>query len=112
MPRPLPTVFLLEDALRLLVNDDAVANARRILGVLDGIERQMTCMVTSVMAASVGNTQLHPLSSQGKLGTDSMDDEYRRWAYRLADLLCVPVYPYSARFQEHGPGRMIPLRRG
>lgn len=104
IPRPVQTIFLLEQALGLLVNAYAVARVRKMLGYLDGIEDRMMCALPTLVAAQLGEMKLHPLASQGKLLPDSLEHEYVRWAKRLADVLGVPIYPYSARFQVKGPG--------
>jgi hypothetical protein len=57
-----------------------------------------------------GEIELHPLSERGTLVTDSLEREYVRWSDRLADILGVPHYPFSARFRRRGPGSSIPVR--
>jgi hypothetical protein len=109
MPKPLQTVFLLEQGLTLLVNGYAVNRVRCILKTLDDLECQLVCAVKTMAAASLGELKLHPLSGMGKLFTDSLEDEYVRWAGRLADILGVPLYPYARRFKRTGPGSVIPV---
>jgi hypothetical protein len=107
IPRPLQTVFLLEQGLNLLVNPFAVSRVVCILDTLDRLESQLISAAAAVGVDKLGNLQLHPLRTRGKLGTDSVEDEYRRWAYRLSDILGVPIYPYSKRFRRAGPGSSI-----
>ena len=109
IPRPIQTVFLLEDALSLIQNEFAVNRVRCILDTLDSIEAQLAKAVGTLAADRLGNMQLHPLRAQGKLFTDSLEAERLRWAWRLADILGVPVYPYSQRFKKRGPGSNIPV---
>ena len=107
IPRPLQTVFLLESALALLTNPFAVRRVVCILDTLDRLESQLIGAAASVGVDKLGNLQLHPLRSRGKLGTDSVEREYVRWAQRLSDVLGVLIYPYSARFRQTGPGSTI-----
>lgn len=110
IPKPLQTVFLLEDALTLLTNVYAVDRVRCILQTLDQIEGQLRAGTCTLVADKLGELQLHPLRAQGKLFTDSLEKEYRRWAQRLADVMGVPLYPYSQRFRASGPGAVLPVR--
>ena len=109
IPRPLQTVFLLEQGLELLVNGFAVNRVRCILKILDDIECQLLSAISTLGATSLGNLTLHPLASKGILFTDSIEKEYKRWSSRLADILGVPKYPYAARNKRSGPGSMVPV---
>ena len=110
VPRPAQTVFLLEQAIsNLLTNTFAVDRVRRMLFTLDKIEEQLQNALCTLIADKLGDLQLHPLRSQGKLFPDSLEREYLRWAKRLADHLGVPLYPYSDRFRTSGPGRSAPV---
>jgi hypothetical protein len=108
IPRPIQTVFLLEQAIQRLIDTElACARVRRILDCLDKIEDQLKSSLCMLGVEKLGDLTLHPLRSKGKLVTDSLEDEYRRWAYRLSDVLGVPTYPYSHRFRRSGPGSNI-----
>lgn len=109
IPRPLQTVFLLEQGLELLTLGYAVNRVRCILGTLDGLECQLAGAVQTLSASRLGNLEMHPLKEKGLLFTDSIEREYVRWASRLADILGVPLYPYSARFRKSGPGSVVPV---
>lgn len=109
IPRPLQTVFLLEQGLNLIRNGFAVNRVRCTLKILDDIECKLFAGLQTLSAESLGELTLHPLRSQGKLFTDSLENEYRRWAGRLADILGVPLYPYSKRFRRVGPGTNVPV---
>jgi hypothetical protein len=110
IPRPLQTVFLLEQGLTLLVNGFAVNRVRCILKILDDLECKLVGGVTTLAAETLGELTLHPLRERGKTFTDSLEDEYRRWAGRLADIFGVPLYPYAARFKRRGPGTVVSVR--
>jgi hypothetical protein len=109
IPRPVQTVFLLEQGLELLTNGYAVNRVRCVLKILEDLECKMQGAVTTLSAESLGDLKLHPLRAQGKLFTDSLESEYRRWAGRLADIFGVPIYPYSQRFRRTGPGTNVPV---
>lgn len=91
----------------LLTNIYAIQRVRCILDILDGIEGNLVKAQQQLAVDSVGSIQLHPLRAQGKLSTDSLEKEYSRWAKRLADILGIPLYPYSARFRRSGPGSSL-----
>ncbi len=110
IPKPLQTVFLLEQGLTLLRNGYAVNRVRCILRTLEDLECKMVGAVGTLAAERLGQMTLHPLRSQGKLFTDSIEGEYKRWAFRLADIFGVPIYPFAERFKKKGPGSVIPVR--
>lgn len=110
IPKPMQTIFLLEDAMSLLVEPGAVARVRCILDTMDGIEGQLRGATTSLLASELGNLKLHPLASRGQLFTDSLEKEYVRWGERLADSLGCSPYWYSSRYRKRGPGSSVPVR--
>lgn len=105
VPRPAQTVFLLEEAITiLLTNPAAIARVQRLLNILDGMEKKMEAAACTLVAERVGELKLrddHP---------DLLEREYVRWAKRLADVLGVPLYPYSDRFRARGAGGSVPVR--
>ena len=107
IPRPLQTLFLVEDSMGLLASPEAVNRVVCILDTMDAIEGQLRSAVTTLAASRLGELELHPLKDRGKLFTDSLDDEYRRWGARLADVLGVPFYPFSRRYMQSGPGSNV-----
>lgn len=110
IPQPQQTIFLLEEAIQnLLTNMFAVERVRKILCTLDNIELQIEASTCSLVAETVGEITLHPGRSRGEYMPDLLEREYRRWAHRLADILGVPIYPYSMRFRRQGPGRNVPV---
>ena len=111
IPRPAQTMFLIEQAFALLTNEYALARVRRILTNLDQIEEKIfTPGVELLYAESIGEMKLRG-ATPGQTSTDLIENEYRRWAMRLADCLGVPLYPYSQRFKSRGPGN-IHVRNG
>jgi hypothetical protein len=109
IPRPVQTLFLVEDAMGLLI-PQTVPRVICILDTLDGIETMLRKQLGTLGVKRAGELELHPLSDQGKLVTDSLEREYVRWGNRLADILGCPHYPFSARYSKRGPGSSIPVR--
>lgn len=66
----------------------------RILGILDGVECRLVAAQDYLAASQLGN--LKPREDHPQ----ALELEYNRWAQRLADILGVPMYPYSQRSQE------------
>src|SRR5260221_3538812 len=97
IPKPMQTIFLIEDAMSLLVEEGAVARVRCILDTMDGIEGQLRGATTSLLASELGNLKLHPLASRGQLFTDSLEKEYVRLGDLLARLLGCSPHGYSYR---------------
>lgn len=95
MVKPLQTLFLLESAMNLLL-PIAEGKVRSILGVLDGIECRLVDAQDRLAAKSVDSLTMRPDE------TLALEDEYKRWANRLADILGVPLYAYSLRFHRQG----------
>jgi hypothetical protein len=110
VPQPLQTVFLLEDALNRIVNQYSVRRVRGILCTLDTIEAKMREALCQIGVMRLGDLELHPLKEKGRLATDSLEVEYRRWASRLADVLGAPKYLYSDRSHKSGPGTVLSVR--
>jgi len=105
IPRPIQTVFLVEQAMNNVIGA-AEDRVRRILGVMDGIEDQLVDAQPRLAAEKLDELTIR------KDETDALDREYVRWGSRLADILGVPIYPYSARYRNvmgSGAGS-IPVR--
>ena len=109
VPRPVQTLFLVEDAMGLLLPESAT-RVIELLCILDRLEAKLLKACDTLGVETAGELTLHPLRGSGKLTTDSIEAEVRRWASRLADVLGVPPYPYSLRFQRRGPGTNVPVR--
>lgn len=103
IPRPVQTVFLLESAMELVNSQASVDRIRGLLAQLEKLEDQMKNATCSMIAEQVGELKLRANYP------DLLEREYSRWAKRLADLLGVPLYWYSSRFQKSGPGSSVPV---
>lgn len=105
IPRPAQTIFLVEQAMTLLNNDYGVERCRKILCKLEAIEDELINAVPALIAEQLGNLKLRG-AQYGMTHPDLVEREYVRWAKRLADLLGVPLYPYSDRFKHRGAGNI------
>jgi hypothetical protein len=95
IPRPIQTAFLVESAMNLLlpVAEDRV---RSILSVLDGVECRLIESQDRLAAKQIDSLTLRDDEPS------QLEGEYRRWGYRLADTLGVPVYAYSTKYRREG----------
>ena len=107
LPMPVQTLFILEQAMNLLLDDQAVEYCQKLLHRCDELEETSYQAAKTGLVAVAGKLTLHP---QGRLGTDNIDREYHKQVGRLADHLGVPRYPFSERNRRTGPGSMIPVR--
>jgi len=93
LPRPQQTQFMVESAMNLLL-EEAIPRVRDTLDTLDGIECRLRDGALDRLAAKrLGDLELR----DGE--PELLEDEYNRWAKRLADIFGVPLYPYAARFK-------------
>lgn len=100
IPRPAQTVFLLEEAINvLLTNEFAIQRVKDLLDTLDKLLNQIKAAACTLVAEKLGELTLHPGRTHQQYYTDLLRTEYRWWADLLADALGVPEYKYSVRFQ-------------
>lgn len=95
IPKPIQTLFLVESAMNLIL-PVAQDKVRSLLNTLDTIECRLQDAQTRMAAQSIDTLTMR------KDEADSLEAEYRRWANRLADVMGVPLYAYSLRFQRSG----------
>jgi len=104
VPRPIPTMFLIEAAMSNLL-EVAVDRVRRVLQILDNIENKLVDSQDRLAADQLGDLKIRATEP------DQLEGEYRRWAFRLADILGVPLYYYSRKLQGGGvKAGSIPVR--
>jgi len=105
MPRPVETAFLIELAMNNLL-EEACDRVRKILCILDGVECRLVSVQPNLAADQLGDLKVRADAP------DALEREYGRWALRLADILGVPLYPYSTRFRNITGGGVgsIPVR--
>lgn len=101
------TNFLVESALLRLL-EPALEQVRSISNVMDGIEKQLVSAQGRLRAE-----KLEELTLRGD-ECDALEGEYRRWGYRLADVIGAPIYPFSMRYRGSGgnAATSIPISRG
>lgn len=104
IPRPIQTLFLVESAFSNLL-EVAEPRVRKIIQIMDEIECKLFDSIDVLEASQLGD--LHTRENAPGL----IDKEYYRWASRLADILGVPLYPYSERFKAFIGGGNVPVRR-
>lgn len=108
LPTSRQTLFLLESAMERL----SVLSEPRVLSLLQNLDHVEQCMADAccqLAAEQVGNLKLRG-SKPGETYPDLLEREYGRWAKRLADVLGVPLYPFSARFKGGAGAGSIPVR--
>ena len=96
IPAAIPTMFIAAFSLALLQDDNWFSDFHRILSILDGIETKMVQAQDRLAARVAGSVTMNPTE------IDDLENEYRRWGYRLADILGTPVNPYSPRYSSGG----------
>lgn len=101
IPRPLQTLFLIEDAMANLM-PESEARVRSLLVKLDAMEEKLFESADRLVATQLEDLHLR----DGE--PDLLEREYKRWAQRLADILGVPLYPFSTRFM--GNSVNVPVR--
>lgn len=92
LPRPTQTIFVLEQAMNLVIAG-AEDKIRKIVCIMDGIECKLVDAQERLAASKLGEITLRADEP------DRLEDEYVRWGGRLADTLGVPWYPYSIRYK-------------
>lgn len=97
IPTPLQTLFLVDKAFNIVI-PAAVPRLRRILRVMDDIEDQLIESQVRLSAKRLDGIELRDNEP------DMLEKEYVRWGWRLADMLGVPIYPYSERYKRWGGG--------
>lgn len=94
IPKPLEVAFLLETAMDNII-EEACNKARDILDAMDEIECNLLEAQRSLVAKKLKDLELRDNSPQ------AIEKEYVRWGFRLADILGVTVYAFSARYADH-----------
>ena len=91
IPRPLPQWQMLETAMNQIM-EVSVPRVLEILNVLGGIEQRMIDAQAYLVAEKLEDLTLRDDHPQ------KLEEEFNRWAQRLADMFGVPLYGYAARF--------------
>lgn len=96
--------FIVESAMNSVILS-AEPRVRRCIQELDCIEDQQSTFRTSLEVVKSGTTTI-----RGPDAFAELDQQYRRWSQRLADLLGTPLNPFSAQHQDletQGGGQVI-----
>lgn len=108
LPVPVQTLFLVESALDRMntISEDRI---RRLVTVLDGIECKMIDAQEYLVANQVDAIQIR------EDHIEKLEEEYYRWACRLADVMQSPLYPGAEKFRKFmgggkGMAGSIPVR--
>lgn len=106
VPALTQTNFLVYTALDKLM-PSALDQVRAITTTMDALEEKLIEAQDRLAATQL--EELHLRENE----PDMLEQEYRRWGYRLSDIIGAPVYPYSRRYMSSGAssGGMIPIRR-
>jgi hypothetical protein len=101
------TNFLVYNVLTHLM-DSALDQVRSISTVMDGIEMKLIDSQDRLAATQLEELHLREDES------DKLEGEYRRWGYRLSDILGAPIYPYSKRYSMASSNTVgnVPINRG
>lgn len=108
IPTARQPAFLVELAMNNLIAA-TVPRIATIVETLDRIECALVDALCQLKADKVDEITLAGASGDTPLITGRLEEEYRRWANRLADTLGVPLYPFADRFVRPGAGS-IPVR--
>ncbi len=104
VPALTQTNFLVYNVLDKLL-DSAIEQVRTITQVMDNIEVKLIDAQDRLAATQL--EELHLREDE----TDKLEGEYRRWGYRLADIIGAPIYPYSRRYSGGGSGMVTSVPR-
>jgi hypothetical protein len=97
VPKPLQTMFLVESAMDKVL-EEYIPTIRERIATLDSIECQLIDGQKYLAVNRMGELEIR------KEHLAMLESEYKRWAFRLAEDLGVPVYPFATRFKGSGPG--------
>ncbi len=98
LPIPVQTMFLVESAIDRL-NAFSEDRVRKLITVLDKIECKMEGGLDNLEITRIESIEMR--ADQ----LDKLEDEYCRWASRLADVVGSPLYPGATKFKRlHGVG--------
>jgi hypothetical protein len=101
------TNFLVESALNRLL-EVSLDQVRQISSIMDNIETQLVSAQSRLRAEKLEELTLRADEC------DALENEYRRWGYRLADIIGAPIYPFSMRYKGGGSNSVtsVPISRG
>jgi hypothetical protein len=108
IPASRQLLFVIEDAMNRVM-PGAEWLVRDLLKQLDCTEQKLKDVACSLKVEKVGNVVMRG-AKEGETYPDLLEREVLRWANRLADVLGVPPYAYSRRFNGQLTAGSIPVR--
>ncbi len=92
IPAPIQTMFLVESAMErvLPVAEDRI---RKLITILDGIECREEGALDYLVVKQVDSITLRDDH------VEKLEEQYAKWAAKLADVLGAPLYPGSSKFR-------------
>lgn len=105
VPTLTQTNFLVYNVLDRLL-DSALDQVRQISKVMDDIEVKLIEAQERLAATKMEELTLREDEP------DKLEGEYRRWGYRLSDIIGAPVYAYSRRYGGGGGNVVQSVPRG
>lgn len=109
IPAPIQTAFLLESAMDRIM-PAAEDRVRKLITILDCIECKEEGGLDFLVVTRVDDIEVRPDH------IEKLEEQYAKWASKLADVLGAPLYPGSAKFRSlfgvggTGQGGSIPVR--
>lgn len=91
-------MFIVEAAMDRVIAA-AIPRVRHILAELDCVEEQMSNARSRLAVQRIEDVTFRS-TNDGRTECDLLENEYARWASRLADQLGVPINPNSMRYRE------------
>jgi len=92
-PLPRETMFLIQATVDNWANELAIPRILQHLTILEKIECLLVEALDRLSTVKVGAVEIRQDE------TTQLENEYNRWANRLADHIGVPFYAYSNRFK-------------
>jgi hypothetical protein len=103
IPNATQTAFLVQMSLQLLPQS-MVGRVREMIVILDATDQRIFAAQKRLAAKKVGEIDLNPDEP------DLLEREYRRWAFRLSEMLGAPINQYADRFA--GMSINVPFNNG
>lgn len=92
IPAPIQTMFLVESAMERVL-PAAEDRVRKLITILDGIECREEGALDYLVVKQVDSITLR------EDHVEKLEEQYAKWASKLADVLGAPLYPGSTKFR-------------
>jgi hypothetical protein len=91
IPAPVQTLFLLESAMDRIM-PGAEDRVRKLITILDAVECREEGALDYLVVSRVDDIEIRPDH------ITQLEEQYAKWASKLADVLGAPLYPGSTKF--------------